>query len=85
MDECCGQQAKRLQQHTHTHTCYTHFRCTLSENVTDERLFLTVALCDETFDPFPPFDVTTYSIRHAELCNIVISQIQIQRNPPKLF
>ena len=39
-----------------------------------------LALCDEIFHNFTLFDKT---LRHIELCNSVISQIQ--RNPPKLF
>ena len=37
-------------------------------------------LCDEIFNHFPLFAET---LRHVELCNGVISQIQ--ENPPKLF
>ena len=50
---------------------------TLLENLTDDVNCL--ALWDEIFDHFPLFDDT---LRHIELCNSVISQIQ--ENTPKL-
>ena len=52
---------------------------TLLENLTDDA-FAYIALCDEIFNNFSLFDKT---LRHIELCNSVISQIQ--GNPPKRF
>ena len=51
---------------------------TLSENLTDDAFALLYGMKCSTM--FPLFDET---LRHLELCNIVISHIQ--RNPPKLF
>ena len=46
---------------------------TLLENLTDDAIAYCLAVFDEIFDHFPLFDET---LRHIELCNNVISQIQ---------